>query len=664
MKIYRKNYGFNNFNKKKMLAIFSIYIFFFAIFLSVGFSSFQDTLYFKNIEARVNFDEDIRISNFKVEVANNDAIPSNTDYNYNRIAGDIVLPYSNSSVAYEVSVVNLGNQKAGIADITGLDENLKYTLTDYVLGEPLNEEGQYKLGITHIFFITIEYADGATPVDTPQSFNLEFDFRPFYTITYHGVPGDEAFQTEIMEGLDLVIETELTSVERLKITMDTIFIVKDEHYFYDEASNILKIPNVTGDLLLSYRDVTYLADLSSNTAYFKEATYKTSIKRIDFVNYVDVTGAEKTYDLSEPGSDANSVVGWLIKNDDGTYNLYIGSVYDIYAKNFSNVFSYMTGLREINFQNLNTSEAKSFSYAFYQTKIEKLNLETFNTANAETMINMFAGMTELTTLDVSNFKTENVTSMASMFSGLSKVTELDISTFDTSQVKSMSYMFANMSSLTKIKLGKGFTTENVTSMNNMFAGLKKLQSLDVTGIKTNKLTNSSYMFSNCSTLTYLNLENFEGSSVEDMSYMFYGMSNLETLIIDKFNTSSVTTMEGMFGACSKLKSLDLSTFNTQNVTTMTSMFEGMTALQSLDLSSFVTTSLTTMNYVFRDCTNIAYVDLRNADFPNIIKNARNMFENAYSNIQIIVKDTTSQEFMTEKLSGKGTAVLVTDLTEE
>ena len=66
MKMYKENFGFNNFNKTKMLAMFSIYIFFFVVFLSVGFSAFREELIMEDISARVNFHTDVRVTNFKV----------------------------------------------------------------------------------------------------------------------------------------------------------------------------------------------------------------------------------------------------------------------------------------------------------------------------------------------------------------------------------------------------------------------------------------------------------------------------------------------------------------------------------------------------------------------------------------------------------------------
>lgn len=668
MKMYKENFGFNKFNKKMMLSIFSIYIFFFIAFLTVGFSAFETELVMKDVEVQVKFtDADAVISNFKSTPFGSGGIASNTDYNYNRIYGDIILPDETSSVTYEVQVTNLGGAKIGIYDLTGLNENLDYELSGYDLQDVLKDEnGEYKLGTTITFHITIKYAENATVTNESQPFNMLVDFRPFYSVTYHGVPGEELFPAEIMEGTDLVINTELVAINRMKITQDTVFLTYGEHYFYNETEKVLTVVNVEGDLLLSYRNITYLANLSSPTAFFKEDAYKTKIKNIYFENHINIPNDDtlvKTYDLAQNGD--GSITGWLVDNKDGTYDLYIGSVYDIYTKNFENAFSYMTGLRGISFKNLNTSESISFSYTFYKTLIETLDLSTFNTASAESMIDMFGDMTELESLDVSNFNTENVTKMWYMFGGLSKITELDISTFDTSKVENMGYMFSGMSNLETLKLGPNFNTANVTTMEYMFNGLSKLKSIDLSTFKTSdKLLNTEYMFYNCDTITSLDLSKFNTTSVTSMSHMFYGMDNLATLDITTFKTANVKKMDYMFSACAKLTTLDLNHFETPLVNTMEGMFSSMTGLTHLYLKQFTLPSVYNMTSFAQYCIKLKYIDFRSAEYHTGITTATTLFTSVPSTVTMVVSNEETQAWLQGRIgANKGTFILAKDLVE-
>ena len=661
MKMYnRENFGFNNFNKKKILVLFSIYIFFFAFFLSVGFAAFQETIVMEDISAEVRIAMDVRVSGVNVNSFSTNSVVSNTDYNFNRIYGDILLPNQDSYVIYEVSVTNLGNAKAGISNITSLNENLKYTILDYNLGLPIEEDGAYTLGITRKFLIKVEYADGIMPINSNQMLNLEFEFRGFHSIVYHGVPGQENHPQEIMDGWDLVITSELTSIDRLKVTQDTVFLVYGESYFYD--NNTITVKNVTGDLLLSYRDTTYLMNLAANTVPYKANEYREKIIKIEFVDYIDISNAVTTFDLSEKQD--NSIIGWINPLENNKYDFYIGSIYDIYTKNFERAFSNMYGLRTINFDNLNTNESRSFSYTFYQTKITKLDLSTFNTSRAEEMICMFADMTELETLDVSNFNTENVSNMWYMFGGASKLTELDISTFNTSNVTSMAYMFSGMTKLENLILGKNFNTRNVKTMENMFANLTSIKSLDLSMFDTSSLTNVKYMFSGTTGLTTLDLSSFNTSGINNMNYMFYNMKKIESINLSSFDTSNVTSMESMFQGCRRLTTLDITNFNTSKVTNMSQMFDSMYALQKIDLSNFDTSNVTTMKKFMSYCNVLTEVDFRNAEFTKVM-DSTDFFQGIQSAITIIVKDENAQTFIQNRLgTGIGTVIIYTELSDE
>lgn len=663
MKMYnRKNFGFNNFNKKKILVVFIIYIFFFAFFLSVGFAAFQETMVMEDISAEVRIAMDVRVSGVNVNSFSTNSVASNTDYNYNRIYGDILLPDSDSYVIYEMSITNLGNAKAGISTMTSLNENLKYTLLDYNLGSPISEDGAYTLGITQKILVKVEYADGVTPTNTKQTLNIELTFGGFHSVVYHGVPGQENHPLEVMDGWDLVITSELTSIDRLKVTQDTVFLVYDEHYFYDDTIKELTVKNVTGDLLLSYRDTAYLMNLSTNAVPYKASEYKDKIVQIEFVDEINISNAIATFDLSE--NQDNSIIGWINDNGNNRYNLYIGSIYDIYTKNFERAFSNMYGLRIIKFDNLNTNESRSFNYTFYQTKITNLDLSTFNTSRAEQMVCMFADMTELETLDVSNFNTENVTSMWNMFGGVSKLTELNISTFNTSNVTSMAYMFSGMTNLENLTLGKNFNTRKVITMENMFANLTSIKELDLSMFDTSSLNNVQHMFSGTTGLTELDLSSFNTLGISSMNYMFYNMKRLESINLSSFDTSNVSNMEGMFKGCMSLTTLDLTNFDTSRVTNMSNMFDSMYSLQKIDLSSFNTSKVEKIKEFMLYCNNLKELDFRNASFSNVT-DSTDMFKNIPSTITVVVKDDTAKTFIQNKLgAGRGTIIIYTPSTDE
>ncbi len=203
---------------------------------------------------------------------------------------------------------------------------------------------------------------------------------------------------------------------------------------------------------------------------------------------------------------------------------------------------------------------------------------------------------------IENLNTENVESMEWMFACCTNLSTLDLSSFNTGSVENMSYMFYCCSGLSNLNL-KGFNTKNVKDMSGMFSG--------------------------CGSLTSLDLSSFDTRNVTDMSCMFYGNNKLAQINLSSFNTAKVIDMSAMFGGgvweydsypedpdgfyenfddcgCYALKSLDLSNFDTKNVTDMRWMFEygGFT---NLDLSGFKTDNVTKMEGMFGHCESLATI---------------------------------------------------------
>ena len=104
-------------------------------------------------------------------------------------------------------------------------------------------------------------------------------------------------------------------------------------------------------------------------------------------------------------------------------------------------------------------------------------------------------------------------------------------------------------------------------------------------------------------------------------------------------------------------SLDVSNFNTSKVITMSQMFSGCEKLTSLNLSNFDTSIVSTMSWLFRDCRSLTNLDFRNATFTTVTSYSP-MFESVPSTIQVIVKDSTAQAWIQDKLgSGVGTVII-------
>ena len=310
---------------------------------------------------------------------------------------------------------------------------------------------------------------------------------------------------------------------------------------------------------------------------------------------------------------------------------------NIFGEKLSNLFSSFTKLEELDLSSFNTSNVTNMSFMFSKcSSLKELNLNNFNTNNVTKMSGMFSGCSSLERLNLNNFNTNNVTSMRKMFYGCSSLNELNLSNFNTNNVTDMSYVFNGCSSLNKLDLSN-WNTDNVTDMDCMFSGCSSLKELNVSSFNTDNVFGMEGMFSECSSLKELNLSNFNNNKVTDMNWMFSGCSSLKELNLSNFNTNNVTKMYSMFSKCSSLERLNLNNFNTNNVTDMSFMFSECSSLKELNLSNFYTNNVTDMSYMFYKCLSLASLDLSTFDTSNVT-DMQYMFKNCSSLTSLSLPD--------------------------
>ena len=211
--------------------------------------------------------------------------------------------------------------------------------------------------------------------------------------------------------------------------------------------------------------------------YLRSNVVKNKIESIKFVKgQVPTSGIIEQFDASE--AEDSSIIGYYTDEDSNDmYELTFVSETNIEAnQNSSNLFYYLSNVKEIVFDNFDTSKVTNMSNMFYNcSRLTSLDVSEFNTSQVTNMNSMFISCSSLTSLDVSKFDTSKVTDMGRMFYECSSLTSLDVSKFDTSQVTDMREMFCKCSKLSKIYVseynettGKGWTTKNVTNSYEMF----------------------------------------------------------------------------------------------------------------------------------------------------------------------------------------------------
>ena len=271
------------------------------------------------------------------------------------------------------------------------------------------------------------------------------------------------------------------------------------------------------------------------------------------------------------------------------------------VKNMHHMFWTKDGLtKHINLDEFDTSNVEDMGYMFstpYEnnstTAIDPIDFSRFDTRNLKIMPGMFAG-SHLPSIDIRNFNTSNVTNMEHLFNGLKKVTDLDLSGLDVKRVNNIGSLFARNPGLISLNLSN-WQLDSVHDMSYMFTQLYDLKTLNLTGFTTKNVVDMNHMFSGCQSLTALDLSSFDTRNVTDMNNMFRDDFPLKNLNLSSFNTSNVTNMKEMFRHDSTIYPLDVSTFDTRKVTNMDCMFYGTLMNPentTLDISNFDTRSLT------------------------------------------------------------------------
>jgi len=574
--------------------------------LTVGYSALNEEL---NISGEASFrvEEEIRITDLRLSETTNMGLENyKSKYSKNSITTGVTLPNIESTISYDVEIINSGTVSMWIDSIT--EEVKNNTNMEYVL-EGLGVKELINPGEVKNFKLKIKYKEGTTlPSNTNLDMMLRFDFiKPVSTLA---MGNSGASNTKFFNSGPITKE----SVESITF-LPTIEVGEGAIGYWDASLN------KDGTVIAWYTDIDNNNLYELNIGGIGEV-YAPSDASSMFQNFSKLVSIEfgDVYNTKNTTLMSSMFNGCQVLKNLNLLNFNTEKV-----TNMNSMFSKCSKLAEINlssFDTVNVVDMAGMFSMFQATSTSVLKTiifgEKFNTSKVTTMRSMFYQCFALKTIDVSNFDTSNVTSMFHMFSQCSGLTKLDLSGFNTSKVTDMEELFYNCYNLSNLNISN-FNTENVINMYKMFRGCRVLNYINLSSFDTSKVTNMDSMFMECSELTALDLSSFDTSKVTNMKSMFYNCSKLQILDISKFNTLNVTNMSYMFYYCKSLKELDLSNFNTSKVTNMSYMFnmvgDGVassstkTGLTSLDISSFDTSNVTNMSNMFNGCVSLQKLDV-------------------------------------------------------
>ena len=222
------------------------------LFLSVGFSAFQNNLQIEDLAASVRIEKDIRIAKISVSSTNN-AVSHYEDYNVSNITSRVTLPNIDSYIVYDIDVYNLGNTIMGIKDLTTNNQNLKFEILNYNLEEKLcDDNNSCNLGMKKTLKLKVSYNDNAyNSENTTFDIRCDFNFKQIYSITYNDIDNSDLFPTYTMEGSNLTYNITKPDGKEFYILENGKNISHDK---YSYNNNVLTITDVEGDLSISLKN--------------------------------------------------------------------------------------------------------------------------------------------------------------------------------------------------------------------------------------------------------------------------------------------------------------------------------------------------------------------------------------------------------------------------
>jgi len=255
----------------------------------------------------------VQITNFSYLNGSSSGISKNTFYDGSNIKSKVSLPNSDSSVTYNLNVLNTSSDEYGILKIMNLPENITYEFSNYVTGEKLCDvNNQCTNGMLKPMQITFKYKnDGYDSNNTEYNLDLNLDFRTFHTLAFTDI-SDNSYPKYIIDGGELNITLPDILKDDILIFKDIVDLVNDEDYYplevdleytYDESTNILTVPNTSNNLTIIHDPKIHYyyqeGVIYQDEEYTQASSYENVTELLANHNQSIVLHMNSTYELTE-----------------------------------------------------------------------------------------------------------------------------------------------------------------------------------------------------------------------------------------------------------------------------------------------------------------------------------------------------------------------------
>ena len=228
---------------------------------------------------------------------------------------------------------------------------------------------------------------------------------------------------------------------------------------------------------------------------------------------------------------------------------------------------------------LNTEGVTSMSGMFKDCKVKHLDLRNLRTHNVIDFSDMFYNCNDLIDLNVDGFDTSQAEDLCGMFHGCNKLTQLNVKYFNVNGVLNMSYLFSGCRSLKVIDL-EGWDFSQVENANEMFGYCEKLEKI-IANFNFKIVRGMATMFDECFCLTEVDLSHSDLSHVFDFGYMFFNCEGLKEIRFSQGVWQKAEYTLSMFGNCKALERLNLPDVVLDDVVRSYAMFDDCDNLKEI-----------------------------------------------------------------------------------
>ena len=283
-------------------------------------------------------------------------------------------------------------------------------------------------------------------------------------------------------------------------------------------------------------------------------------------------------------------------------------------------------ISSINLKYFDSSSLESLESTFYGCiSLESIDLSTFNAPSLTNMAQTFFHCSSLKTLDLSNIKSSSIINTNRMLCGCESLLHINMNNLDLSNVKDSAYMFYNMKKINCLEINGLKDNDKINDEFNREYGLNGKNNLTICKNEDNlPIEKPNYIICKYGIRTEYP-DGFQNKYRKNISYIKYRNSIVgpsETLIIEA-NTSieiyfsePITSLYGFFSAgvnkdpkTQNITSIDLSHFDSSFIEDTAFMFYNCSSLEEINFENFNTSRVTSMMRMFNSCSNLKSLDL-------------------------------------------------------